>query len=149
MRRAGSRIWDLFFRVAYRLVRLADPAVRAVRRLVPVATIEELRMVGRATGRQRRVLVTLLTVEGRTYAGHPNGSRAAWVRNLLADGRATLVYRDGRRVQVRASLVAGGPERAAVIRSTFAQQPIPANLVYWLARRHVDAVGMYFRLDPS
>jgi len=149
MRRGGSRFWDTFFRGSYRLVRAADPVIRAVRRAVPIATIEELRVTGRSTGRERAVLVTLLTVDGRTYAGHPNGVRAAWVRNLLTCGDATIVYRDGLRSPVRATLVAGGPERAAVIRSTFAQQPIPANLAYWLARRHIEAVGMYFRLEPA
>ena len=146
--RGGSRWWDLFFRASYRMVRILDPMIRAVRRAVPLATIEEILITGRTTGRERQVLVTLLTVEGRTYVGHPNGARASWIRNLMAAGRATIVYRDGRRTPVRAVLVAGGHERASVIRSTFAQQPIPANLAYWLARRHIDAVGMYFRLEP-
>ena len=145
--RSGSRFWDRFFRVSYRLVRVADPAIRVARRAIPIMTIEELRVVGRTSRCERRVLVTLLSVHGRTYVGHPNGLRARWVANLLASDRATISYRDGRRVPVRAVLVAGGPERAAVIRATFAQQPIPANLFYWLARPHIEAVGMYFRLE--
>jgi hypothetical protein len=143
----GSRFWDRFFRALYRLIRILDPAIRLVRRLVPIATIEELRVQGRSSGRQRRVLVTILSVAGQSYAGHPNGTRAAWVRNLLADGRATIAYRDGRQVEVRTSLVPGGPERAAVLRANYRQQPFPANVIYWLARRHIDVVGMYFRLE--
>ncbi|HLA16328.1 MAG TPA: hypothetical protein VJZ72_05455, partial [Candidatus Limnocylindrales bacterium] len=111
MTRGGSRWWDLFFRASYRMVRILDPMIRAVRRAVPLATIEEILITGRTTGRERQVLVTLLTVEGRTYAGHPNGARASWVRNLVAAGQATIVYRDGRRIPVRAVLVAGGHER--------------------------------------
>jgi hypothetical protein len=144
----GSRSWDRFFRTLYRLIRILDPAIRLVRRLVPIATIEELRVRGRSSGRERRVLVTILSVTGHIYAGHPNGTRAAWVRNVLADGRATIAFRDGRLVDVRASHVAGGPERAAVLRANFRQQPFPANVIYWLARRHIESVGTYFRLEP-
>ncbi len=148
MTRAGSPFWDRFFRLSYRLVRLLDPAIRAVRRGIPIMTIEDLLVTGRGSGRERGILVTVLAVDGRTYVGHPNGVRAAWVRDVLATGHAAILYRDGRRIPYRATVVAGGRERAAVIRSTFGQQPIPANLFYWLGRRHIEAVGMYFRLEP-
>jgi len=42
-----------------------------------------------------------------------------------------------------------GPERDAVIAATARQQPFPGNLVYRAAQRHITAVGVYFRLEPS
>jgi hypothetical protein len=40
-------------------------------------------------------------------------------------------------------------ERESVIRAT-GQQPFPGNLSYRLGRRHIRAVGVFFRLeDPS
>ena len=47
----------------------------------------------------------------------------------------------------RPTLIGAGPERDAVIRATWTQQPFPANLLYRAARRHVAAVGIYHRLD--
>jgi hypothetical protein len=91
------------------------------------------------------VLLTLLTVGDAWFIGHPNGP-APWTRNLGAAGIAVLTLRDGRSVRVRAVRLWGGPEREAVIRATWSQQPFPANVAYALARRHVRRVGVYYRV---
>ena len=36
-----------------------------------------------------------------------------------------------------------------MIRATFRQHPFPGNVLYWLARRHVRAVGTYYRIEPA
>ena len=143
----GSAGWRWFFRVAYRLVRLADPFLRAVMARVSafLPRAVDLVLVGRHSGRSRRVLLTLLTVGDAWFVGHPNGP-APWTRNLEAAGVGELTLRDGRSVRVRAVRVWGGPEREAVIRATWSQQPFPANVAYALARRHVRRVGVYYRL---
>ena len=116
-------------------------------RLAGLGRIVEVRTVGRRSGRPRTVLVTLLTVDGRGYVGHPNGP-APWIRNVRAAGRVELdppVPVGSRCATVE---LAEGPERDAVIRATWRQQPFPANLLYRAAARHVAAVGIYFRLEP-
>jgi len=81
------------------------------------------------------------------YVGHPNGP-AAWTRNLEAAGTATIIRVDGSREVVEAVRLPAGPEREAVIRATWSQQPFPANLLYSAARDHVRQRGLYYRLDP-
>jgi hypothetical protein len=49
--------------------------------------------------------------------------------------------------RVRTVLLPVGEERSDAIQATFSQQPFPGNVVYWLARRHVRAVGRYYRLE--
>jgi hypothetical protein len=143
----GSAGWRWFFRISYRLVRLADPVlrllVRRTRRFLPRAV--DLRVAGRRSGRVRRTLLTLLSVGDGWYVGHPNGA-AAWTRNLEAAGRGELSLRDGRVVGVRAVRLWSGPELDAVIRATWTQQPFPVNVAYALARRHVRRVGVYYRM---
>jgi hypothetical protein len=141
-----SVVWSAVFRVGYRILRLVDPLVRSlVANDVPgLGGVVELWTVGRRSGLARRTLVTLLTVDGVAYAGHPNGT-AAWIANAEAAGWARVG--DGfleRRVSV--SPVPFGAERDAVIRSTWSQQPFPANVLYRAARRHVAAAGVYLRL---
>lgn len=138
--------WSRFFRAQYRVIRLLAPLIRValrVRFFLPRTV--DLRLVGRSTGRRRRVLLTLLTVEERWYVGHPSGP-AGWTRNLEAAGVADVVLRNGRTARVRAVRLFGGPEREAVVRATWSQQPFPANVVYALAREHVRRTGVYFRL---
>lgn len=105
----------------------------------------DLDVSGRRSGRPRRVLLTLLTVGDAWFVGHPNGP-VPWTWNLEAAGVAEMTLRDGRSARVRALRLWGGPEREAVIRATWSQQPFPANLAYALARRHVRRVGVYYRL---
>jgi hypothetical protein len=45
--------------------------------------------------------------------------------------------------------VVSGTERQQVIQATWSQQPFPASVVYWLAREHIRAVGVYVRLEPD
>lgn len=140
-----SVIWSSVFRVGYRVLRLIDPLLRSLvaNDMPGLAGVVELWTVGRRTGLPRRTLITLLTVDGVAYAGHPNGT-AAWIANAEAAGWARVG--DGsleRRVTV--SPVPFGPERDAVIRSTWSQQPFPANVLYRAARRHVAAAGVYLR----
>ena len=141
--------WALAFRVMYRGLRLLDPLIRsALASGSPgLDGVVQLRYVGRRTGRARRTLVTILTVDGRWYVGHPNGP-AAWVRNIETTGVVEIEPPGvlGSRFGVIA--LAPGPERDAVIRATWTQQPFPANLIYRAARRHVAAVGVYHRLEP-
>jgi hypothetical protein len=122
------------------------PLMRFVRRHVPGNPIEEFAITGRRTGRERRLLLGLFEVEGRWYAGHPNGS-SQWVRNLVAAGECMVIRRDGVAVQVRAVEVTDPDERDAVIRAT-GMQPAPAGPIYRAARAHITAVGRYFRLEP-
>jgi hypothetical protein len=95
------------------------------------------------------VLVGLLLVDGRWYVGHPNGEAAQWVRNLAAARRATVRLRGGTATHVRARPLQPGSERDRIIRATFEQHPFPGNVVYYLARRHIAAVGAFFRLEPE
>lgn len=144
-----SRLWDRYLRVQYGLIRVLDPLIRPVWRAVGLADTEELVIRGRRTGRSRAVLVGLLHVDEAWYVGHPNGLAAHWVRNLLASGRATVRLRSGRVAPVVARRLPAGPERDRVIRATFRQHPFPGNVVYFLARRHIEAVGEFFRLEPA
>ena len=146
-------LWSLFFRAMYRGLRFADPVLRVLwrRRIAGLGRIVDVRVPGRGTGIERRTLVTMLDVDGRSYIGHPNG-RAEWTRNVEAAGVVELRF-PGREstespAHLRSIRLYGGPERESVIRATWSQQPFPANIVYALARRHVREVGVYFRLVP-
>jgi hypothetical protein len=133
----------------YRGLRLLEPVIRpAVAAGGPgLDGVVELRFPGRRSGRPRRTLVTLLTVDGHWYVGHPNGS-AAWIRNIEAAGVVAIEPPGALGSRFRMERLADGPERDAVIRATWTQQPFPANLLYRAARRHVAAVGVYHRLEP-
>jgi hypothetical protein len=144
-----SIAWSLAWRAGYRLVRMLDPLIRSwiANDLPGLNATVELRFVGRRTGRQRKVLVTLLSHEGHWYIGHPNGE-AAWVRNVEAAGWVEIDPPGALGPRVRVERLADGPERDAVIRATAIQQPFPANVMYRLAQRHISAVGVYHRLEP-
>ena len=144
-----SEAWSVVYRASYRLIRLFDPLIVSwlANGWPGLDGVVELRTVGRRTGLPRRILATLMTVDGHGYLGHPNGP-SAWTTNIEAAG---WVYVDpsgpsGPRYAVVP--LSPGPERDSVIRATWTQQPFPANLLYRLARRHVAAVGTYYRLDP-
>jgi hypothetical protein len=146
---AYSQAWDRYLRAQYRLIRLLDPLIRPIWSAVGLADTEELIVAGRISGRPRSVLVGLLLVDGRWYVGHPNGEAAQWVRNLAAAGRAAVRRRGGSAIPVRIWPLPPGSERDRIIRATFEQHPFPGNLVYYLARRHISAVGAFFRLEPE
>jgi hypothetical protein len=134
----------------YRLLRLVDPLLRLGWRagFPSFDRTIEVRVPGRRSGRERRTLVTLLTVEGVPYIGHPNGA-APWTRNVEASPTIDLVDAAGRAEAYVAMPLDEGPEREAVIRATWTQQPFPGNVIYAAARRHVGCVGVYFRLAPA
>ncbi len=144
-----SAAWSVIWRVSYRFVRLMDPMLRSwlANGLPGLPRTVELRTAGRRSGRPRSVLLTLLTVDGRAYVGHPNG-RAAWVDNVRAAGWAEIGASSAAGPRYAVVALDPGPERDAVIRATWRQQPFPANLLYRAAARHVAAVGLYHRLDP-
>ena len=144
----GLLRWRLFFRALYRLLRAVDPLLRWWWRsgALGLSRSVDVRVPGRRSGRTRSVLVTLLTVNGLGYIGHPDGP-APWTRNVDAADSFELGFADGRRSRVRASRLGPGPEREAVIRATWTQQPWPGDIIYSLARRHVRETGVYFRLE--
>jgi len=144
----ASAAWRLTFRLIYAFLRLLDPILRLCWRAFGIGITAELTVLGRHSGRQRSVLVGLLIVGGHQYVGHPNGP-VGWTRNLDSAGESRIAQFPGISVTLRAVPLSDGPERDAVIAATARQQPFPGNLVYRLARRHIRAVGVYFRLEPS
>jgi hypothetical protein len=120
--------------------------MRRMRLERPDVPFEELVVAGRRTGAERCVLVSLLRVDGSWYVGHPNGDSASWVRDLRTAGSAIVRLRDGCEVLVTPIELATGIERDRAIDAA-GMQPAPAGQLYRLARRHVRAVGSFFRLD--
>jgi hypothetical protein len=144
-----SAAWSVVFRASYRLIRLLDPLIASwiANGLPGLEGVVELRTVGRRSGLPRRMLVTLMTVDGHGYVGHPNGP-AEWTRNIAAAGWVEVDPSGPTGPRYAVHILPAGAERDAVIRATWTQQPFPANLLYRAARRHVAAVGVYHRLDP-
>ena len=132
--------------MAYAILRVLDPLLRWAWFSVGIGITSRLTVRGRRSGRERSVLVGLLRVDGSWYVGHPNGE-VDWTANLRAAGRATVALRPETPMQIVAIPLENGPERTAVIVATAEQQPFPGNLLYRGARRHVLAVGRYFRLE--
>ena len=143
----GQPGWALAWRVSYAFLRLIDPWLRVSWRLGALGITSRLEVAGRRTGRPRDVLVGLLRVDDCWYVGHPNGA-AAWTRNLDAAGEAVIRPSSSISVRVSATRLEPGSERDAAIRATARQQAFPGNLLYRASRRHVLAVGVYFRLEP-
>lgn len=137
-----SRFWHAVLQGFLRGV--PTPVMRAVRRRMPAAPIEERVFV--RSGRERRMPLGLIEVDGRWYAGSPNGT-SSWVGNLESAGECVVIRRDGTPTRVRATELPAGPERDAVLDAT-GRQPAPAGQIYRGARGHIQAVGRYFRLEP-
>jgi len=145
----GSLGWRIAWRAMYAIVRHLGPVVRLfVAADVPTFPdrILELGLVGRRTGLPRPVLVTLITLRGRWYVGHPNG-HAGWLANLAAAESAPARILGGASIRVRSVPLALGAERTAVIRETALQQPILARQLYWAAQGHILRAGVYHRLE--
>jgi hypothetical protein len=142
-----SAAWHRYFPIQYRLIRLVDPLVHALWRAFGLGNVVELQVVGRRTGRQRRILLGLLRVGDRWFLGHPNGD-VAWTRNLEAAGAAQLVFRPPTLLPIRATRLPDGDLRDTAIAST-GQHVFPGNLVYRLARRHIRAAGTYFLIEAE
>lgn len=143
----ASRAWSIYFRIQYRLIRLLDPLIRVVWRGFGLGNVVELRLVGRRTGRPRPVLVGMLRVGSSRYLGHPNGE-AAWIRNLEAAETVQLSEVWPWLELISVTRLPPGPERDSAILATWQHVP-PGNLAYRLARRHILAVGSYFRVEPA
>jgi hypothetical protein len=124
------------------------PLMEFVRRHTPTA-IEELVIVGRHSGHDRSLLLTVAENGPARYVVHPVPDRAGWVANLRAAGRATIVRKDGTRMQVRGTQLEDGPERDAAIDAIIRAQRFPASVGYRLARRGIHEVGRCFRLDTE
>jgi hypothetical protein len=142
----ASLAWSRFFPLLYRVIALGEPLVRSWWRGFGYGNIVELRVAGRRTGRQRRILLGLLRDGDRWFLGHPNG-HVAWTRNLEAAGTADLVIRWPTSLPIRASVLPPGPLRDRAILAT-GQHPFPGNLAYRLARRHIRALGVFFAVEP-
>ena len=139
--------WARVFRVFFALV--PTPAVRAIRKAVQIGPIEELVIVGRRSGHERRVLIVLAQVGSFWYVGHPNGDRANWVLNLITAGRAAVITR-AVATPVGAVLLAPGEERNIAIREhTTQQKALPTRLLYRAARTYITSAGAFFRLEPE
>jgi hypothetical protein len=137
----------VYFRIQYRLIRLLDPITRTVWRAFGLGNVVELRVPGRRTGRERRVLIGLLRDGNAWYVGHPNG-HAAWTRNLEAAGSGRLSLSWPGSLSITALRLDPGPDRDRAIAAT-SQHLFPGNVVYRLARRHIRAVGVYFAVEVA
>lgn len=141
-----SHFWSRAFRVFYWVIGRLDPLIRAVSNRLQIGNVAELAVTGWRTGRQRVVLVGLLRVDGIWYLGHPNGP-ANWTCNLDAAAGATIRFSGQEPHAIRAELLPMGDERRRVIEITWHQQLFPGSILYWLGRRHILAVGRYYRIE--
>lgn len=139
------RFWTFTLHGMYWLLAMMDPLIRWFWRGYGLGNVVEFRVPTRGGGVRSRML-GILRADGRLYVGHPNGP-VGWTRDLDAAGRAIIVWPGGELRDVRADRLPAGIERGAAIRAT-GQHPFPGNLIYRLARRHVGAVGVYFRITP-
>jgi hypothetical protein len=123
-----------------------DPLIERVWRRTGLRNTVQLVTIGRRTGLERRSFLGLLRLRDRRYLGHPD-LPCPWTLNLEAAGGAVMRFRDGQAVRFRAVLLEPGPERDAVIRATFRQHGFPGGVIYWIFRRHLFAVGRFYRLE--
>jgi hypothetical protein len=146
------RFWDRAFRVFYWIIARLGPLLRPVVERVELGNLVELIVSGRRTGKRRVVLLGLLRVESGWYLGHPNGA-ANWTRNLDAAGAggaagaAALRFPGRQPLPITAELLPLGDERRQVILRTWHQHVFPGTILYWLARKHIFAVGRYYRIE--
>src|SRR6478736_8712679 len=141
-----ARLWSATFVLLYRFLRLMDPPIRAVWTRMGLGNLVEFRVRSRRTGEERELFLGVLRLGEQLYLGHPNGP-SFWTRDLDAAGSAEISFHRGEPVAIRVALLPIGAERTAVISATN-QHPFPGNLIYRLARRHIVAVGRYYRLEP-
>jgi hypothetical protein len=143
-----SRLAHAFWPRWYRALGRLDPLIERAWRRFGVGNVVRVVIVGRRSGQPRAIFLGLLHVGGRRYLGHPDIA-CAWTLNLDTAGGGELEGRDGRREPFTATLLPSGPEREAVIRATFRQHPFPGTVLYWLFRRHVRAVGRFYRIGEA
>jgi hypothetical protein len=123
-----------------------DPVIERIWRRGRLRNTVQLLTIGRRTGLERRSFLGLLRIGDRQYLGHPDLS-CPWTLNLEAVGGGRMRFRDGRTVTFRAVPLDHGRERDAVIRTTFRQHGYPGGVIYWIFRRHIFAVGRFYRLE--
>jgi len=141
-----SRLAHAFWPRFYRVLTWVEPAIEPVWRRTGLRNTVLLTVPGHRSGRPRHVYLGLLRVADRVYLGHPDLG-CGWTRNLEAAGGGELEWPDGRLWTFRAVVLGPGRERDAVIRATFRQHPFPGTVLYWLSRRHIRAVGRFYRLE--
>ncbi len=141
-----SLFWSAAFRLTYAILRMTDLLVRWSWAQGGLGITAELTIPGRHSRRPRTVLVGILGTGDGSYVGHPNGA-AEWTRNLAAASRVVVRLPGGPATVHRATRLPIGAERSAAIAAAGRQQPWPGNWLYTAARRHIEAVGEYFRLD--
>jgi hypothetical protein len=112
-----------------------------------IGNVVELEVPSRRGAVSRRRLVGLLRVGGERFIGHPNG-HVGWTRDLAAAGAGVLRWPEGTELAFAATPLPAGDERERAIRATN-QHPFPGNIFYRLGRRHIRAVGVFFRLDAA
>ena len=132
----------------YGFLRVSDPFWRRLTERRGLGNTVELLVVGRRTGRKRRVMVGLVAVGERRYLGHANAS-AAWLHNLVDGGEGRLVVDGAAPIQVNASRIEPGPEQDAVVRAASRQHPFPVDLAYRLARASIRVDGIFVRLETA
>jgi hypothetical protein len=130
----------------YRLLGIMDPMIRAFWHRFGLGNVVELRVPARKSGRQRSLMLGVLRAGDGLYLGHPNGE-TSWTLDIDRAPSAELVLHGLPPLAIHPQLLDAGPERTAAIGAT-GQHPFPGNLIYRLARRHVLAVGRYYRLEP-
>ena len=141
-----SSFWRYAFRLQYRVLHWLDPVIRAEWSRFGLGVTVDLSVPRRNGKGTRSRLVGLLRTDDHEYVGHPNGD-VGWTRDLTTARIATIKWPNGDDVELSATRLEAGDERTRAIIAT-SQQPFPGNVVYRLARRHVLAVGVYFRLEP-
>ena len=141
-----SRFAHVFWPHTYGLMARLDPVIERIWRRGRLRNTVQLVTIGRRTGLERRSFLGLLRIGDRPYLGHPD-QPCPWTLNLEAAGGGRMRFRDGRTVAFRAVLLDQGRERDAVIRATFRQHGYPGGVIYWIFRRHIFAVGRFYRLE--
>jgi hypothetical protein len=132
----------------YRLIRALDGLLIRLALERGYGNLVLLRVRGRRTGLERRVLLGILRVGERCYLGHPNGD-TSWTLDVRAADRIALESATLPLARYRAMILGPGPERDAVVRAACHQHPFPGNAIYRLAAGHVFAFGVFFRLETS
>lgn len=140
--------WRWFFPFLYGFLRVTDRFWRRLTERRGLGNTVELLVIGRRTGRERRVMVGLLAVGERRYVGHANAS-AAWLHSLVDAGQGRLIVDGAPPMGVHAAPIEPGPEQDAVVRAASSQHPFPVDLAYRLARASIRVDGAFVRLETA
>lgn len=140
-----SRFWSVVLSGYLRGV--PTPLMRSAWRRNDELPFSEVIVVGRRSGRERRLLLNLIEVDGRRFIGHPNGA-AQWTHNLAAARSCTLIDRTGRAERVHAREITAPADRDLIIEAT-TRLPAPTGRIYRAAGSHIRAAGRYFELTPA